>query len=68
VLTLRFGLRDGQDQTLEQVGEKFGLTRERVRQIEQDALSKLRTPARAQRLAGYLAAPPSAFDARRPLI
>jgi RNA polymerase primary sigma factor len=54
VLTLRFGLRDGCDQTLEQVGEKFGLTRERVRQIEQHALGKLRNASRATRLASYL--------------
>ena len=54
VLTLRFGLRDGYDQTLEQVGEKFGLTRERVRQIEQVALAKLRVASRAERLASYL--------------
>ncbi len=54
VLTLRFGLRDGYDQTLEEVGEKFGLTRERVRQIEQDALQKLRMESRAVRLHGYL--------------
>lgn len=54
VITLRFGLRDGCDQTLEQVGAKFGLTRERVRQIEQHALTKLRTASRAERLAGYL--------------
>jgi len=54
VLTLRFGLRDGFDQTLEQVGEKFGLTRERVRQIEQSALEKLRATSRAERLEGYL--------------
>ena len=56
VLTLRFGLRDGYDQTLEQVGEKFGLTRERVRQIEQIALEKLRATSRAERLASYLGA------------
>ncbi|MBI5033109.1 MAG: sigma-70 family RNA polymerase sigma factor [Chloroflexi bacterium] len=54
VLTLRFGLRDGFDQTLEQVGEKFGLTRERVRQIEQSALQKLRAASRAERLESYL--------------
>ena len=54
VLTLRFGLRDGYDQTLEQVGEKFGLTRERVRQIEQNALEKLRAASRAEKLASYL--------------
>jgi RNA polymerase primary sigma factor len=54
VLTLRFGLRDGYDQTLEEVGAKFGLTRERIRQIEQSALKKLRSQSRAARLSGYL--------------
>ncbi len=54
VLTLRFGLRDGYAQTLEEVGEKFGLTRERIRQIEKEAMNKLRIEARAARLVGYL--------------
>ncbi len=54
VLILRFGLRDGQAQTLEEVGEKFGLTRERVRQIEKSALIKLRAKPRITRLTGYL--------------
>ncbi len=54
VLTLRFGLRDGYSQTLEEVGEKFGLTRERIRQIEKEALRKLRTESRSSRLGGYL--------------
>ncbi len=54
VLTLRFGLRDGYAQTLEEVGEKFGLTRERIRQIEQEAMEKLRTQPRAERLSTYL--------------
>ena len=61
VLTLRFGLRDGQEQTLEQVGEKFGLTRERVRQIEKEALRKLRARPRAVRLVGYLEMPPRSY-------
>lgn len=54
VLALRFGLRDGYAQTLEEVGEKFGLTRERVRQIEKEAMDKLRAESRAARLRGYL--------------
>jgi RNA polymerase primary sigma factor len=54
VLMLRFGLRDGYAQTLEEVGEKFGLTRERVRQIEKEAMDKLRAESRATRLRGYL--------------
>ena len=54
VLTLRYGLRDGYAQTLEEVGEKFGLTRERIRQIEKEAMEKLRTENRAVRLNGYV--------------
>ncbi len=59
VLMLRFGLRDGNHQTLEQVGERFGLTRERIRQIEQSALEKLRHMSRTPNLASYLDHPPS---------
>ena len=54
VLVLRFGLRDGYAQTLEEVGAKFGLTRERIRQIEQEAMDKLRAESRAARLRSYL--------------
>ena len=54
VLQLRFGLKDGQSHTLEEVGRKFGVTRERIRQIEADALRKLRHPRRIRRLKGYL--------------
>jgi len=59
VLTLRFGLRDGYAQTLEEVGEKFGLTRERIRQIEKEAMDKLRAESRAARLRGYLGPSPT---------
>ena len=54
VLQLRFGLRDGRSHTLEEVGQKFGLTRERIRQIEAEALSKLRHPSRSKKLRDYL--------------
>ncbi|MCX7838223.1 MAG: sigma-70 family RNA polymerase sigma factor [Anaerolineae bacterium] len=54
VLMMRFGLRDGTEQTLEQIGARMGLTRERVRQIEQEALKKLRTLDEA-RWQSYLA-------------
>ncbi len=55
ILRLRFGLNDGAEHTLEEVGQKFGLTRERIRQIEVQALRRLRHPARAQQLKEYLA-------------
>ena len=54
VLTLRFGLADGKDRTLEQVGKYFNFTRERARQIEAKALRKLRHPARAKKLKDFL--------------
>jgi RNA polymerase primary sigma factor len=54
VLRLRFGLDDGNTYTLEEVGEKFGLTRERIRQIEGKALRRLRHPLRARQLKEYL--------------
>jgi RNA polymerase primary sigma factor len=54
VLIMRFGLADGKVRTLEQVGTHFNVTRERIRQIETKALAKLRQPARAKRLEGYL--------------
>ncbi len=54
VLIMRFGLADGKVRTLEEVGAHFQVTRERIRQIETKALAKLRQPARAKRLEGYL--------------
>ncbi len=54
VLRLRFGLDDGTSYTLEEVGQKFGLTRERIRQIEGRALRQLRHPKRARQLKEYL--------------
>ncbi len=54
VVRLRFGLEDGQARTLEEVGKEFGVTRERIRQIEAKTLAKLRHPIRSQRLRDYL--------------
>jgi RNA polymerase primary sigma factor len=54
VLRLRFGLDDGRTRTLEEVGEKFQITRERIRQIEAKALRKLRHPSRSKKLRAYL--------------
>jgi RNA polymerase primary sigma factor len=54
VLQLRFGLKDGRAYTLEEVGQRFGVTRERIRQIEAGALSKLRHPRRSRRLRDFL--------------
>jgi RNA polymerase primary sigma factor len=55
ILRLRFGLHNGRPYTLEEVGQKFGLTRERIRQIEGKALRRLRHPRRARQLRDYLA-------------
>jgi RNA polymerase primary sigma factor len=54
VIQLRYGLTDGRPRTLEEVGHEFGVTRERIRQIEAKTLSKLRHPARAEQLRDYL--------------
>ena len=54
VMRLRFGLDDGQPRTLEEVGSEFGITRERVRQIESKTLAKLRHPLRSEKLRDYL--------------
>ncbi len=54
VLQLRFGLEDGRSRTLEEVGREFGVTRERIRQIETKALRKLRHPSRSKKLKDYM--------------
>ncbi len=54
IIQLRFGLADGHPRTLEEVGREFGVTRERIRQIESKTLAKLRHPSRAQMLREYL--------------
>ena len=54
VIKLRFGLEDGKCHTLEEVGEEFGITRERIRQIESKAIKKLKQPSRSKRLLGFI--------------
>ena len=54
ILSLRHGLDDGVYHTLEEVGKKFGVTRERIRQIESKTMAKLRHPSRSQQLRDYL--------------
>ena len=54
VLILRYGLRDGQPQPLEEVGKKFSVTRERIRQIEARAIKKLKLPSRLKKLDGFI--------------
>jgi len=59
VLKMRFGLDDGSERTLEEVGQLFSVTRERIRQIESKALRKLRHPSRSRKLKAYLGGPPA---------
>jgi len=61
IVKMRFGLQDGSENTLEEVGQNFAVTRERIRQIEAKALRKLRHPSRSHRLRNFLenGAPPS---------
>ena len=53
VLRMRFGMYDGRTHTLEEVGQIFGVTRERIRQIENKAIRKLRHPSRAKRIKDF---------------
>ena len=54
VIELRFGLADGHPRTLEEVGKEFGVTRERIRQIESKTLAKLRHPSRSSKLKDFM--------------
>jgi RNA polymerase primary sigma factor len=54
IIRMRFGLEDGSEHTLEQVGQTFAVTRERIRQIEAKALRKLRYPSRSNQLRAFL--------------
>lgn len=53
VIRLRFGLNDGRERTLEEIGQEFGVTRERIRQIEAKALTKLRHPSRSRKIVNF---------------
>ncbi len=54
MVKLRFGLTDGMPRTLDEIGQVYGVTRERIRQIESNTMSKLRHPSRSQLLRDYL--------------
>ena len=54
IIKMRFGLQDGSEHTLEEVGQQFAVTRERIRQIEAKALRKLRHPSRSEKLRSFL--------------
>ena len=54
VIKMRFGLEDGSEHTLEEVGQSFAVTRERIRQIEAKALRKLKHPSRSRKLRSFL--------------
>jgi RNA polymerase primary sigma factor len=54
IMKMRFGLEDGAEHTLEEVGRSFAVTRERIRQIEAKALRKLRQPSRSRKLKAFL--------------
>ncbi len=54
IIYLRYGLQDGREHTLKEIGLKYGLTRERIRQIEKEALRKLRHPSRSRKLRSFL--------------
>ena len=62
IIKMRFGLQDGSEHTLEEVGQHFAVTRERIRQIEAKALRKLRHPSRSHRLRAFLDTQPSRID------
>jgi RNA polymerase primary sigma factor len=53
-VSMRFGLNDGQPRTLDEIGKVYGVTRERIRQIETNTMSKLRHPSRSKLLRDYL--------------